>query len=569
MPLLGGDRILGNKTEIADTSVKFKRRRKTMKRGKLATLLAVFTLVVAPILSNAGLVSASEDNYSTTKPNEVTVAIHKYKTTSDLSKKTRQIDNFDTKSPDDLKKFLDLGDNDKLEPMANVEFKYFKVNDSDDLEKLATKSVKELEEDYSTNGTMTTGRDGLAKKVIPEADYGKYYFVEVTKTDSAFGTAPFLLEVPSYIPKKGYAKTMNVYPKNKVTTPTPGKDVGSLGTDDDSAKVGDQVKWFLKGTIPADIDTYKTYEFIDTLDSALTYDKSFTPKVTVGTKTLKAGVDYTVTEPTADSNVFKVTLTEAGKKKAYDAYQAAGETPSAEEIKDIAENTDQKPFIEVEFATTINEKAVMGKTIDNKVTLKYHNDGNVSGEPESSDTPGVHTGGIRFVKEDAVNGDRLEGAVFELYEADGTTPVTWTKGMIDANGSAGFKDQAAGDPVKLVSKEDGTFEIKGLKYGKAGKNNEEASTKYVLKEVHAPAGYNLPDKATTTVTVNKTSYYKDPTIVTPVAANPVEILNNKQPSLPMTGGIGALIFALTGLAAVGFAFYEIKKRRHAYLTKLN
>lgn len=523
-----------------------------MKRGKLATLLAAFTLAAAPILSNAGLVSATEDNYSTTKPDQVTVAIHKYKTTSNLSGKTQLNTDFDTKSTSDLKNLLGLGDSDNLEPMANVKFEYFKVNDSDKLADLAKKSVKELEAAYSTNGTMTTDASGLATKVIPEKDYGKYYFVELTKTDSAFETAPFLLEVPSYISRKGYAKTMNVYPKNKVTTPTPGKDVGGLGTDDDSAKVGDQVKWFLKGTIPADIDTYTNYEFIDNLDSALTYDKSFTPVVTVGTKTLKAGDDYTVTEPTADRNVFKVTLTDAGKTKAYAAYQAAGKTPSAEEIKDIAKNTDDNPFIEVEFATTINEKAVMGKTIDNKVTLNYHNSGNVSGQPESADTPEVHTGGIRFIKKDAVNGKGLEGAVFELYEADGTTPVKWTQAMINANGSAGFKDQAVDSQVKLVSKKDGTFEIKGLKYGK-----------YVLKEVQAPEGYNLPDNATTTVTVNKVSYYKDPTIATPVAADPVEILNNKIPSLPMTGGIGALIFALTGLVAVGFAFYEIKKRRQA------
>lgn len=533
-----------------------------MKRGKLANLLAVFTLAVAPILSNAGLVSAAEDNYSTTKPNEVTVAIHKYKTTSDLSKKTQPNNDFNTKSTSDLKTLLGLGDNDKLEPMANVKFEYFKVNDSDKLENLAGKSVEKLEEAYKDHNTITTDKTGLATKVIPEADYGKYYFVELTKTDSAFKTAPFLLEVPSYISGKGYAKTMNVYPKNKVTTPTPGKDVGKLGNDHDSAKVGDQVKWFLKGTIPADIDTYKNYEFIDTLDPALTYDKLFTPVVTVGTKTLEAG-DYNyelTTDPISKKTVFTVTLTDKGKEKAYKAYQAAGETPSAEEIKDIKENTDKKPFIEVEFSTTINEKAVMGKTIDNKVTLKYHNDGNVSGEPESSDTPEVHTGGIRFVKKDAVNGDRLEGAVFELLEADGTTPVTWTQAMLDANG---IKDQKVGDPVKLVSKENGTFEIKGLKYGKVGNNNEKASTEYVLKEVQAPEGYNLPDNATTTVTVNETSYYKDPTSVTPVAADPVEILNNKTPSLPMTGGIGALIFALTGLAAVGFAFYEIKKRRQA------
>lgn len=89
-----------------------------MKRGKLATLLAAFTLAAAPILSNAGLVSATEDNYSTTKPDQVTVAIHKYKTTSNLSGKTQLNTDFDTKSTSDLKNLLGLGDSDNLEPMA-------------------------------------------------------------------------------------------------------------------------------------------------------------------------------------------------------------------------------------------------------------------------------------------------------------------------------------------------------------------------------------------------------------------------------------------------------------------
>ncbi|GHV97408.1 hypothetical protein lacNasYZ03_02140 [Lactobacillus nasalidis] len=423
--------------------------------------------------------------------------------------------------------------------------------------------MSELKSTYTTNGEVTTDSTGVANAKIEEADYGKYYFVEETKTESSFATAPFMLEVPSYISGKGYATTMNVYPKNKVTTPTPGKDVSVLGNNDSSANIGDQVKWYLKGTIPADIDTYKTYEFSDTLDKALTYDKSFTPVVKVGkSTTLVAGTDYTVTEPTSDSNVFKVALTSSGMKKAYEVYQTAGKSASASEIADISENTDSNPFIEVEFATTINENAVMGKQIDNKVTLNFHNDGNVSGNPES-DTTEVHTGGIRFIKKDAVNGNVLSGAVFELYEADGTTPVKWTQAMIDANGSTGFQDQAVGNAVKLVSKEDGTFEIKGLKYGSDGEKNASAKTKYVLKETKAPEGYNLPDKATTDVTVSATSYYTDPTATSLTAASPVEILNNKTPNLPLTGGIGAMIFALAGLAVAGFAFYEIKKRRQA------
>ncbi|GHV97409.1 hypothetical protein lacNasYZ03_02130 [Lactobacillus nasalidis] len=94
-----------------------------MKRGKLATLLAALTLAVAPILSGGGFVHAADDsNYSTTKPNEVTVAIHKYKTTTDLTGKTTQNSDFSAKSASDLKSALGLSDSDQLEPMANVKF---------------------------------------------------------------------------------------------------------------------------------------------------------------------------------------------------------------------------------------------------------------------------------------------------------------------------------------------------------------------------------------------------------------------------------------------------------------
>ncbi|MDD6408017.1 MAG: SpaH/EbpB family LPXTG-anchored major pilin, partial [Lactobacillus equicursoris] len=478
-----------------------------MKRGKFATLLAVLGLGMQ-LFAGSHVQAAS--NYQEDKPSEVTVKLHKYKTTSDLTGKTVQNSDFGDLSTDDLKTALGLGSSDDLGPMSGVQFEYFKVDSDAKLDSLTKLSVAELEKKYSENGKVTTDDDGLASVTIKEANYGKYYFVELTKTESSFETAPFLIDVPSYVSGKGYAKEMNVYPKNKVTTPTPGKDVERLGNNDCSVDVGSKVKWFLKGTIPADIASYKTYEFSDTLDSALTYDGDFTPAVRIGSKTLTAGTDYTVTAPTASGKTLKVALTQAGMAKASEAYQVAGQSPSAEAIKDIAKNSDDNPFVEVEFQTVVNHNAYMGQEIPNKTTLTFDNGGNLTGKPES-DVPEVHTGGLRFVKKDALTGKKLAGAVFELYQADGVTPVTWTQEMIELNNktdaNSKFLDQGVGKIFKMVSNDEGAFEILGLKYGESGQKNDVAKTNYVVKEVKAPEGYSLPDDPKTTVTVNSTSYY--------------------------------------------------------------
>lgn len=538
-----------------------------MKRGKFAALLAVLWLGMQ-LLAAVSVQAAA--NYQEDKPSEVTVKLHKYKTTSDLTGKTFKNSDFGDLSTDSLKSALGLGDSDNLEPAANVQFEYFKVNEDDRVDSLSKLSVAELEKKYTENDKITTNSDGLATVTVQEENFGKYYFIELTKTDSSFETAPFLIDVPSYVSGKGYTKEMNVYPKNKVTTPTPGKDVERLGNNDCSVDVGSRVKWFLKGTIPADIAGYKTYEFEDRLDSALTYDESFTPVVRIGSKTLTAGTDYTVIVPKASEKTLKVALSKEGMKKASAAYQAAGQSPSAEEIKDVAKNSDDNPFVEVEFQTVVNHNAYMGQEIPNKTTLNFDNGGKLTGKPES-DVPEVHTGGLRFVKKDALTGKKLAGAVFELYQADGVTPVTWTQEMIErnkkTNANSKFLDQEVGKIVKMVSNDDGAFEILGLKYGESGQKNDVAESNYVVKEVKAPEGYSLPDDPKTTVTVNSSSYYssfmkKNNTdglcyTYTP----PVEILNNKTPSLPLTGGGGSALFVIAGLMLFAFAFYQLKRQK--------
>ena len=112
-----------------------------MKRGKFATLLAVLGLGMQ-LFAGSHVQAAS--NYQEDKPSEVTVKLHKYKTTSDLTGKTVQNSDFGDLSTDDLKTALGLGSSDDLGPMSGVQFEYFKVDSDAKLDSLTKLSVAEL-----------------------------------------------------------------------------------------------------------------------------------------------------------------------------------------------------------------------------------------------------------------------------------------------------------------------------------------------------------------------------------------------------------------------------------------
>ncbi|CCK83660.1 Protein of unknown function [Lactobacillus equicursoris 66c] len=71
----------------------------------------------------------------------------------------------------------------------------------------------------------------------------------------------------------------------------------------------------------------------------------------------------------------------------------------------------------------------------------------------------------------------------------------------------------------------------------------------------------------TKVTVNSSSYYSsfmkktNPDGLCYNYTTPVEILNNKTPSLPLTSGVGSALFVIAGLMLFAFAFYQLKRRK--------
>lgn len=534
------------------------------RRRKMKKLSKLFTFVVSFLMALAPLFVLANDNV----PDSTTITIHKLNTGATRPEENQLQANADGSA-------IDINSLDfTVTPMQGVKFQWFKVGDNVTVDTLSAMSLDQLKAAYTTTGTTAaTDADGIATIQVDKANYGKYWIVELASGDVAAsgamqvtGTVPMLVTLP-FGTETGYSTNVHVYPKNVTETPTTGKDVVEEGNNTSGQSVGDTVTWFLKGTVPVDIRNYKTYWFKDVLSEALDYSE--VKSVKVGNETLTLTTDYTV-EYTEATRTLLVKLTAAGITKLAD-YRDQNPNADYASSTDIQDATLPKVFVSVELDTVLNDKAVPGKPVGNKTTIIYENPYDPNGGPEEtpeSDEPKVHEGGKRFEKVDGTTTTKkLAGAEFELYsDSDLKVAVVWTQKLIDDNkaqtdNAAKFKDVAVGSPVILVSDENGSFEIQGLSYGTKGEAAETASSTYYLKEVKAPTGYTLPANSVVDFTVNQNSYYQDPTAVDLAVAEAKQVLNNKTPELPMTGGIGALIFVAFGLALMAFAGYKMKTRR--------
>ncbi|WP_058991171.1 pilin N-terminal domain-containing protein [Anaerococcus rubeinfantis] len=113
--------------------------------------------------------------------------------------------------------------------------------------------------------------------------------------------------------------------------------------------------------------------------------------------------------------------------------------------------------------------------------------------------------------------------------------------------------------VKLVSNENGQFAIDGLKDGK-----------YYLKETKAPEGYaEIKEEKEFTISADswaskgnieftKNQDGKDKIAAEGTSAMKVE---NRNLTIPQTGGIGSIIFVIAGLMIMGLAAYKMKANK--------
>lgn len=549
--------------------------RKTLYSAMAFTMLTSATVApVAQIIPSSTV--RAEVKSQPTRPDTTTVNIYKLQADSynDQITANNGIQNVDGEK---LNSYETLGTS--VKGLEGVQFKRYEVKSTSNLSDTELKQLTTVELADAKVGTdleqgvslTKTNEEGLVSEQLPSSKNVKYLYVEDVKNSPSNITkayaVPFILSLPqANSTGTGFLTEINIYPKNVVTDePKTDKDVKKLGQDDAGYIIGEKFNWFLKSTVPLNLEDYEQFEIMDKFADSLTYKAL--GNIKIGSKTLEKGVHYTVQEPTVDNqNTLKITFIPAKFKEIDELLNGLTLIKDQDVLDKAATNTNQAAFLEIPVETSINEKAVLGKGIENTFTLQYDHTPDKVSNPRPSNppkNPEVHTGGKRFVKVAAGNdATKLGGAEFDLLMENGDV-VKWTEELIKANTNKNYiaGEAVAGQPVKLKSDADGSFEIKGLAYAIDAEATG-AEVKYKLKETKAPAGYVIPE-APIEFAVNQTSYNKTPTTINVDKADaaPQEITNNKRPEIPNTGGIGTAIFVVLGLIIMFVATRGMRRQK--------
>ena len=446
-------------------------------------------------------------------------------------------------------------------PLENVEFKISKVPNN------TTSAEKVTEQDKTETKTIKTDNKGNA--TLGDLKVGVYYVEEVVTGSIVTPVDPFLVSIPMAHPTENeWIYDVHVYPKNVVDNgiPTIDKSVTTSGNKHDSANINQDILWIIEPQIPKDIATAITYKIVDKLDEKLTY-KTFGGISFIDssndTIVLEKDEHYLLTEPTEEKGG-KLTI----------EFTATGKQLLATALVE----GQQLPKVQISFTTVINEDANLGEPIYNNANLVYTNTFNdiiaidpttpeeelpptvnpenppVIDVPTSgNEKPEVHTGGVLLEKVDAADSTiKLEGAKFKIYPS-----------LVDAqNGTNAIlnpennKEEWEVTTVKTEENPNGQAIFRGLAYG----------TYYIVETVAPKYDSNGDDQ----ITDADKSYniLSKPFEVTVSAESHLEsnkiVVANSKFKLPVTGGVGTVIFTLGGLAIMGAAaFLYMRTTRRA------
>lgn len=390
--------------------------------------------------------------------------------------------------------------------------------------------------DTATKCLGTTYTQIPAKADSIELDTGYWLLVDDSTPEPGDARNAALLQVAN----KG-----NIVIEKKYDAPEVDKTV-----NDNDANIGDEVTFTLTATMPSILDGYDTYKVIfhDTMSPGLT----FTGNVTVEINGEDVTSGFTVSTATvSDTEGNYVNGTEI--------------TISCDNV--LALGAKESSKIVVTYTAELNQSAVIGTNGNpNKVILEYSNDPNWDGtgtEP-TGDTPQVEvkvfTWKIPVSKVDG-DGTKLAGAQFSLFKDEACTDNMVISVVAKGNNiyNVCTKNDSSDEHkhISVITTDSaGEFEIHGLEKGT-----------YYLKEIKAPAGYNLltdPIKVTIGDNGVITIYKDDEDTISSETATVVTVVNLKGSTLPETGGIGTTIFYVVGgVLVVGALIVLITKKRMA------
>ena len=389
----------------------------------------------------------------------------------------------------------------------------------------------------AAQGTVVEGQtDSKGQITFKGLREGKYIIVE-DKTKSTIAgkeelanskAVPVVVELPVYKAEGGTfttgADALYVYPKNTVDKPSIDK-VVSEDAKHDTALVGETKTFKVTSTMPEGIKDYKVLKFTDKFSAGLTY---------TGKLVVKNGATD------VDPSNYSTTGT--------DPVGTKGAAISIAFKEDYIKTLSPKDVITITYDAVINEEAVMGAANPNDVKLTYGTNPDSTKEVKPNENPELHTGGAKFEKVDKATSAKLAGAKFVVTNEAGDKYLKQTA----ASGTTPAKNEWVAnkaDATVFTSASDGTFEVKGLPYGKKGDDNATGETKYKLVEVEAPTGYALLQQPVE-FTISSTTY-----------TGRINQVNNNKVTIPQTGGIGSALVIAAGVLVVGLGF--IAKHRSA------
>lgn len=310
-----------------------------------------------------------------------------------------------------------------------------------------------------------------------------------------------------------YSFTVNNSTEPTVTKEVTKADGAKTNGDGGSFNIGDNVVWTITPDVPTDIANYQKFEITDNVDSRLDFV-------------------YADGGAAADAVVVKLDGTEVTT--------GFTKTVTGRAIK--VEITDFAALIgktlTIEITTKINSSADADAQINNKATLDYTNEYGHTGSDDSLE-PYVYTGAFKIEKVDAADSTKMLANVeFTLTDSTGAAVnVTYD------NAKKIYVVDKTSNSNTVKTEADGTIYVKGLKYA-TGTNA------YKLTETKTNNGYQL------------LSAPVDITVAYGTGTNAVTVKNVKQPDLPLTGGMGTILFTVAGLALIGGgAFFFIRSRK--------
>ena len=373
-----------------------------------------------------------------------------------------------------------------------------------------------------TADTMTADTDASGEITFANLPLGLYF---VDETAAPAGTTPsveFLVTIP-YANQSAstvdWLYDVHVYPKN---------DLEGNG----SKTIGDATGLGLGATVPWTVTSkpigsfndgapLTSFSMIDVLDSRLTYSASPAPTFTYTTPgnppVAVLGANYTLGTPVGAGGTLTATLTSPA------GIAWANTLPAGTQFT-------------LTFSTTVTGVGNINNTA-------FQNSG---GDDVTLGQASTQWGPAEVLKHQA--GDKtktLQGAKFSVFDSPNGTDCLGTLGAaVSVNGQTEFSSGA-----------NGVVTIAGLF---VGNNNAVASRMYCVVETQEPVGY-VKDTTPHPVTVKAEG--------TATTTAHIDVANRAVPgpTLPMTGGDGALWFSVGGIAllvAGAGGMLMVRRNRH-------